>query len=274
MENTVEQRLQLLADLQRIDTQLDRLRQIRGGLPEEVQDLEDELEGLRTRLERLHEEIDNAKSEIRNRENVIAESKELIKKYERQLNEVKNNREFEALNKEIELANLEILTSERKIKIFHEFIEEKQAKMDEVQATFDERKNDLDAKNKELEVIIIETRAEEQKLMEDSKKASEKLEKRLQRAYSRIRGNMRNGLAVVTMDRGACGGCFAIIPPQRQAEIRQSKKLIVCENCGRILVDKSYFGVEEPVLVEDEKASVRRKTTRRVAAKSETEAAE
>ncbi|MBX3102607.1 MAG: hypothetical protein KF690_08870 [Bacteroidetes bacterium] len=268
MEKTVEQRLSQLAALQKIDSQLDKLRQIRGGLPEEVQDLEDELEGLRTRIQRLEEEITGTRKEIANRQVIIEDSRELIKKYDKQLMDVKNNREYEALNKEIELANLEILTSERKIKIFSQEIEEKEAKLNEVQAKFDERKNDLDEKNKELEIIIEETRAEEEKLRAESAEASKDIEPRLLKAYAKIRSNMRNGLAVVTMDRGACGGCFAIIPPQRQAEIRQRKKLIVCENCGRILEDQYYFtGEAEVAVVEEPKKTSKRKA----ATKAETE---
>jgi predicted nucleic acid-binding Zn-ribbon protein len=261
MEKTIEQRLSQLASLQLIDSQLDKLRQVRGGLPEEVQDLEDELEGLRTRIDRLQDDLAAQHKEIANRQVIIEDSRELIRKYDKQLMDVKNNREYEALNKEIELANLEILTSERKIKIFSEEIAEKQAKLSEVQAKFDERKSDLNEKNKELEIIIEETRAEEEKLRAYSGEASKDIEPRLLRAYNKIRSNMRNGLAVVNMDRGACGGCFAIIPPQRQAEIRQRKKLIVCENCGRILVDQFYFTGEEPEIVVEEpvKKPVKRK---------------
>ncbi len=250
---TTEARLTALARLQLIDAQLDRLRQVRGGLPEEVRDLEDELEGLNTRISRMQEELDAAQAEITKRQTSIVESRDLIKKYDAQLMNVKNSREFEALNKEIELANLEILTAERKIKQFTEVITEKAERINEVKTTYDERSRDLDEKQKELNQIIAETEKEEKKLLKQSDAAAKDLEPRLLHSYQKIRQNMRNGLAVVGMDRGACGGCFAIIPPQRQYEVRQKKKLMVCENCGRILVDQSYFGQNADLVVEPQK---------------------
>ena len=248
--HTTEARLTALARLQLIDSQLDRLRQVRGGLPEEVRDLEDELEGLNTRIARLQEEVDGAQAEISKRQTVIVESRDLIKKYDAQLMNVKNSREFEALNKEIELANLEILTAERKIKQYTEVITEKAERVNEVKTLYDERARDLDEKQKELNQIIAETEKEEKKLQKMSDAASKELEPRLLHSYQKIRQNMRNGLAVVGMDRGACGGCFAIIPPQRQYEVRQKKKLMVCENCGRILVDGAYFEQHADVAAE------------------------
>lgn len=257
----IEHRLFALARLQAIDSQLDRIRQVRGGLPEEVGDLEDEIEGLRTRVERLREEVSEGQTEINKRNIVIMESRDLIKKYDVQLMNVKNSREYEAINKEIELANLEILTAERKIKQFMEFIQEREERVKEVQTLLDERTRDLTEKQTELSVIVSETEKEEKKLLEASGKASKELEPRLQLAYEKIRRNMRNGLAVVTMDRGACGGCFAVIPPQRQYEIRQKKRIIVCENCGRILVDGTYFGITpEPTPVPEAPAKRSRKS--------------
>lgn len=244
---TTDARLHALARLQTLDSQLDRLRQVRGGLPEEVRDLEDELEGLNTRISRLQEEIEGSQGEITRRHTTITESRDMIKKYDAQLMNVKNSREFEALNKEIELANLEILTAERKIKQFEEIIAEKQQRAAEVKITYDDRARDLDEKQKELNQIIAETEKEEKKLLKLSETASKEIEHRLLDSYQRIRQNMRNGLAVVSMDRGACGGCFAIIPPQRQYEVREKKKLMVCENCGRILVDGSYFAEKQAV---------------------------
>ncbi len=244
------QKLRALAKLQRIDTRLDRLRSIRGGLPEEVNDLEDELEGLRTRRDRLQQEIDSFQDEIRKRETVMEEARIAIARYESQLMEVKNNREYEAINKEIELAQLDIQTSERKIRQFSESIGERMARMEEVNRMLAERTKDLEEKKNELDQLIEETRKEEDELAKLAEEAKAKIDDdRLFRAYTRIRNNMRNGLAVVTVDRGACGGCFAIIPPQRQCEIRQSRKLIVCENCGRILVAEDLF---EPVAQPDE----------------------
>lgn len=240
-QHNVRQRLDALAKLQKIDSALDRIRMIRGGLPEEVRDLEDELEGLKVRLERIQGEVDKMQREISVRYDVIRENQDMKQKYEKQLMNVKNSREFDAVNKEIELADLEVLTAERKIKQFRIQEEQVQNKLDEVRLTYNERKNDLDEKNKELEVLVEETRMEEDKLLAESKAFSTNIDARLLKAYTRIRENTRNGLAVVTMDRGACGGCFAIIPPQRQFEIRELKKIIICENCGRILVDESLF---------------------------------
>ncbi len=245
---TLENRLTALARLQMIDSQLDRIRQVRGGLPEEVRDLEDEIEGLRVRIDNVRQEIADNQQEISKRNIVIQESKDAIKRYEQQLMNVKNSREYEAINKEIELANLEILTSERKIKQYSELIAERTEQVNAVQTQHDERAHDLEEKQKELNLIIAETEKEEKKLLDASAKAAKDMEPRLVDAYSKIRTNMRNGLSVVTMDRGACGGCFAAIPPQRQYEIRQRKRIIVCENCGRILVDGTFFGIEaQPV---------------------------
>jgi hypothetical protein len=245
---SVADSLQSLASLQKIDTQLDRIRQIRGGLPEEVRDLEDELEGLRARIARLEDELAGTKHEIAVRQTTINESRDAIRKYEGQMNEVKNNREYEALNKEIELAKLEIMTSERKIKQFEVILEERTAMLDEVRGRFEERTQDLEAKRQELKEIVSETELEENKLLKESDKAGKGIEERLISAYKRIRSNMRNGLAVVYPDRNACGGCFALIPPQRIHEIRQKKRIIVCENCGRILVDRTFFHPNEELV--------------------------
>jgi uncharacterized protein len=249
MEKTTQEKLKALAQLQKIDTNLDRIRQIRGGLPEEVRDLEDELEGLQTRIDRLNEDIEKHQKEISDRNFTIKESREQIKKYDAQLMNVKNNREYEAVSKEIELANLEIMTAERKITQFDEAIVSLKENVAEVIKRHEERKSDLDEKQKELSQIIAETEEKENRLLAESEKAAAEIEERLLTAYRKIRSNMRNGLAVVTMDRSACGGCFAIIPPQRGYEVRQKRKIIVCENCGRILVDAEYFGTEEPVAV-------------------------
>jgi len=242
---SVEERLQQLAELQKIDSQLDRLRMVRGGLPEEVRDLEDELDGLRLRVESLEAEVAEAEQEITNRNTLIQESRDAISKYERQMDDVKNNREYEALNKEIELAKLEIMTAERRIKQQNAIVEEKTAVRDEVQERFEERTVDLEAKRQELKEIVAETEAEEKLLLAKSDKQAENIDLRLLTAYRKIRNNMRNGLAVVYPDRGACGGCFAIIPPQRLHDIRQRKKIIVCENCGRIIADRRYFVADE-----------------------------
>lgn len=241
MELNVIQRLEAVAALQAIDSRLDRIRSIRGGLPEEVADLEDEIEGIRTRLERLEGEVGRYQRDISERTIAIQEFKDLIAKYESQLNEVRNQREYESLNKEIEYAQLEIQANDRRINMAKDQIGERSVKVEETAKHLNERSTDLIEKNKELDLLIEETKVEEDQLIIQSDKAQAQIEARLLKAYTRIRKNMRNGLAVVTMDRGACGGCFAIIPPQRQCEIRQKKRIIVCENCGRILVDVSFF---------------------------------
>ncbi len=239
--DSIEQKLEALAHLQMIDSELDRIRLVRGSLPEEVKDLEDELEGLNTRINNFNAEIDQAKSEIADHNENIRTQRESQKKYEQQLNNVKNSREFEALQKEIEMASLEILASERRIKIRQDAIRQIEEKAAEVKKNYEERLRDLNEKKSELDSIVAETEKEEQMLQFQSQTAASAIEPRLLNAYRKIRKNMRNGLAVVTMDRNACGGCFAVIPPQRQYEIRQRKKLIVCENCGRILVDQGII---------------------------------
>ncbi|MCS6905662.1 MAG: C4-type zinc ribbon domain-containing protein [Bacteroidia bacterium] len=252
MDLQIVAKLQSLADLQKIHSRLDKIRQIRGDLPEEVNDLEDELEGLKTRIKRLENDINEYNKEIANRKIIIKQSEELKKKYEQQLMTVKNSREFDALNKEIENAQLDIENSIRKIGKFEELKKDREAKIAQIKEVYQERENDLKLKRGELEVLIAETQVEEEELMRQAELAEQKMDARLLRAYNRIRKSMRNGLAVVTVDRGACGGCFAIIPPQRQYEIRQKKKIIVCENCGRILVDATFFQKAEKVVSEQE----------------------
>jgi len=246
MEN-IEEKLAALAELQKIHTQIDQIRRIRGGLPEEVTDLEDEIAGLQTRVDRLQTEITDVNQEIKSRKEKIKENEAAIKKYGEQQKEIKNNREFEALNKEIEYAELDNLSHKKKIKLLEEKVKMINVSRDEVQAKCDERTKDLSDKQGELDVIVKETEDEEKKLNKQATSAEKKVDDRVLKAYHKIRGNMRNGLAVVSTDRGACGGCFAIIPPQRQAEIRQKKKVIICENCGRILVDVAYFEKEPAV---------------------------
>jgi predicted nucleic acid-binding Zn-ribbon protein len=241
MDSYILSKLQSLAELQKIHSRLDKILQIRGDLPEEVNDLEDELEGLRTRINRLENEINEYNREIANRRIIIRESEELKQKYEQQIMTVKNSREFEALNKEIENAQLDIENSLRKISKFEELKTDREKKIEEIKEVFFERENDLKIKKEELDLLIAETQVEEQELMRLAELAESRIDSRLNRAYNRIRKSMRNGLAVVSVDRGACGGCFAIIPPQRHYEIKQKKKIIVCENCGRILVDQSFF---------------------------------
>lgn len=248
--NPVEKRLNALTTLQVLDSKLDDIHRLRGSLPEEVSDLEDDLEGLVTRHARIQDEMKELKDEISNRKAKIEEFGSHIKKYEEQQMNVKNNREFEALRKEIEYANLEILTSEKKIRQYTDQIEQKQELLESTHGRVESKKEELDEKKKELEVIIEETKVEEKRILEMIKTAEGKVEERFLSGYRKVRINMRNGLAVVTTDRNACGGCFSIIPPQVHIELKQRTRLITCENCGRILVDESFFTeVDEAVAV-------------------------
>ncbi|MFM2376998.1 MAG: hypothetical protein RLZZ165_2095 [Bacteroidota bacterium] len=240
MDSIVE-KLRALAKLQWVDSQLDKIIVLRGSLPEEVGDLDFEIQGLEAKKAKIEEDIEGLKEEILKRKSNIKDFGAQIRKYEEQLNTVKNNREYEALTKEVEYANLEILTSEKKIRQIEDQIEQKNSLLAETQTQVDERTSDLHEKQKELEIIIKETEMEENRLRAESAEASKLVEKRILDAYGKIRRNMRNGLAIVSTDRDACGGCFAIIPPQTQLEIRQKKKLLFCENCGRMLVDQGFF---------------------------------
>lgn len=237
IEKTVRKKLVALFTLQSVDTQIDKIRIVRGELPLEVQDLEDEIEGLATRVEKFRKEIKDLESEVAARKNSIRDSLDLIKKYEAQQMNVRNNREYDSLSKEIEFQSLEAQLSEKKIKEFAAAIEVKTLTVDEVQNELDERSKDLEAKKAELNDIVAETQKEEELLIERSDKQKTNIDERLLNAYERIRENARNGLAVVAVERDACGGCFNKIPPQRHLDIRLHKKIIVCEYCGRILVD-------------------------------------
>ncbi|WNJ16065.1 C4-type zinc ribbon domain-containing protein [Pontibacter sp. G13] len=239
--NPVTERLHALTMLQVLDSKLDEIHRLRGSLPEEVSDLEDDLEGLETRKARVEEEIQQLKSDINERKAKIEEFGAHIKRYEEQQMNVKNNREYEALRKEIEYANLEILTSEKKIRQFNEQIEQRQDQLTRTTALVDDKHNELEEKKKELEVIIEDTKQEEKRLLEKIEEASKGIEGRILNGYRKIRLNMRNGLAVVSTDRTACGGCFSVIPPQIHIELKRRTRLIHCENCGRILVDEGFF---------------------------------
>ena len=237
-ELTIEEKLQHLYELQRIDTEIDKIRTLRGELPLEVQDLEDELAGLETRLENLKTEISEAEKSVSQKKLEISKSEELIKKYSDQLDNVRNNREYDALSKEIEFQNLEIELQQKRIREALKTKSEKEEALEISSQQYEEKKADLEAKKAELDDIIAETHKDEEDLIKKSEQLSQNIEERLLTAYKRIRANARNGLAVVTVDRDACGGCFNNIPPQRQLDIRSRKKIIVCEYCGRILIDK------------------------------------
>ncbi|MFB5945787.1 zinc ribbon domain-containing protein [Albibacterium profundi] len=240
MEKTVEQKLQALWNLQTIHTQIDKIYQVRGELPIEVADLEDEVAGLETRIEKIRVELDAAEDSIVNRKNLIKDAQAAIKKYETQLNEVKNNREYDAIAKEIEIQGLEIQVLEKKIRETEFEISNKTTKYEKAQEDLEERQKDLVAKQEELANITGETEKDEKALLDKAEKAEKKIDERLLIAYNRLRKNAKNGLAVVTIDRDSCSGCFNQIPPQRQLDIRQRKKIIVCEHCGRILIDEEF----------------------------------
>lgn len=234
---SVEEKLRALYQLQQIHTKIDKIRTIRGELPLEVEDLEDEIEGLETRVNNHNDEIKGLETNISDKKNLIKESQAMIKKYEEQQSNVRNNREYDALTKEIEFQTLEIQLAEKRIKEFKVAIENKNVVVGEAQNALEERKKDLAHKQGELDDIVAETKKEEEDLNSKAEKSEKMIEDRLRTAYHRIRTNARNGLAVVVVERDACGGCFNKIPPQRQLDIRTHKKVIVCEHCGRILVD-------------------------------------
>ena len=246
-EITVEEKLSTLYQLQTMMTEIDKIKTLRGELPLEVQDLEDEIAGLETRLQNYQSEImskdfENAVVEQKHK---ITESTGLIEKYKAQLDNVRNNREFDNLSKEIEFQGLEIEFSEKKIREFGEAINRKKEEIAELSERLEGRKADLVQKQGELEQIISETKQDEEKLREKAKKLEANIEPRLLTAFKRIRKGARNGLAVVYVQRGACGGCFNKIPPQKQLDIKLRKKVIVCEYCGRIMIDPELAGIEE-----------------------------
>jgi len=239
-EMTVAEKLKALYDLQLVDTSIDKIRILRGELPLEVMDLEDEIEGLQTRVSKYDDDIESLEKSISGKKQEISNAQDLIKKYEEQQNNVRNNREYDSLSKEIEFQTLEIELCEKRIREFTVQIEEKKVVIGESTGNLDERKLDLENKKKELEDIIDETKKEEGVMEKKSAELEGIIEERLVTAYNKIRGNARNGLAVVPVERDACGGCFNKIPPQRQLDIASRKKIIVCEYCGRILVDPRF----------------------------------
>lgn len=251
---TVEEKLQHLYELQSIDTEIDKIRTLRGELPLEVEDLEDELQGLQTRIEKLNKDIINIEKGISDKKTSIANSEESIKKYSSQLDNVRNSREYDALSKEIEFQKLDIELQNKKIKEDLISKTEKSISLDASKLKYEEGNNELQAKKGELNDIIAETHKDEENLIEKSKKLESDIDDRLLTAYKKIRDNAKNGLAVAVVDRDACGGCFNKIPPQRQLDINSHKKIIVCEYCGRILVDKYICDYDGKMKAKDEKA--------------------
>lgn len=239
---SIEKKLKALYDLQTIDSLIDKIRIVRGELPLEVQDLEDEIAGIQTRIENSSAETTQIEEAILEKKNAIKNCQVLIKKYEAQQMNVRNNREYDSLSKEIEYQNLEIQLSEKRIKEFKVSLDLKKEVIEKSNEVLQEKIKDLEVKKSELNDIIAETEKEETLLLQKSVENQQIIEDRLLNAYQKIRKNARNGLAVVIVERDACGGCFNKIPPQRQLDIRLHKKIIVCEYCGRILVDDDITG--------------------------------
>ena len=244
-EITVEEKLSTLYQLQTMMTEIDKIKTLRGELPLEVQDLEDEIAGLETRLQNYQSEIKDFENAVVEQKHKITESTGLIEKYKTQLDNVRNNREFDNLSKEIEFQGLEIECSEKKIREYNDAVNRKKTEITELTEKLEGRKADLVLKKNELEQIISETKQDEEKLRDKAKKLEANIEPRLLTAFKRIRKGARNGLAVVYVQRGACGGCFNKIPPQKQLDIKLRKKIIVCEYCGRIMIDPDLAGVED-----------------------------
>ncbi|MEG1581121.1 MAG: C4-type zinc ribbon domain-containing protein [Bacteroidaceae bacterium] len=259
-EMSVEQKLKALYQLQTLLSEIDKIKILRGELPLEVQDLADEIEGLGLRVTKLQDEIALLSATVAARKNDIERAKTSVEKYKEQLNGVRNNREYDTLSKEIEFQTLEMELCEKKIREGNMALDAKKEEMRSTTEALSERRLDLEVKNSELDDIVAETKSDEEKLREKAKKLETTIEVRLLTAFKRIRKNSRNGLGLVYVQRDACGGCFNKIPPQRQLDIRMRKKVIVCEYCGRILVDPELAGVQIVKPVEEEKKPRRRST--------------
>ena len=268
-EYTVEEKLKSLYQLQVIFSEIDHIKTLRGELPLEVQDLEDEVAGLRTRIGNISGSIEEIKVEEAKRRNKIEEAKAMIEKYTEDQNNVRNNREYDLLAKEIEFQTLEVEFCEKKLRQYAGDLKAKNEEIDRTNALLEERLAALEDKRNELEEIVSETKEEEEKLRDRAKVLEATIEPRLLQSFKRIRKNTRNGLGVVYVQRDACGGCFNKIPPQRQLDIKMRKKIIVCEYCGRIMIDPELAGVKETTVQAPEK-----KTRKRAIRKKGDEAAE
>ena len=267
---SVEEKLKTLFQLQTALSSIDEKRALRGELPLEVQDLEDEIAGLNTRMEKIKAEIDEFQRAITQKKGEIADAESSVARYKAQLDEVKNNREYDTLSKEIEFQTLEIELCNKKIREANTRIQEKQDELAQNQEIIGEKQKDLEVKKEELEEIMTETRAEEDKLKERVKELESKIENRLLTSFKRIRKNARNGLGVVYVQRDACGGCFNKIPPQRQLDIKMHKKIIVCEYCGRIMIDPELAGVKIEKIAGEEKKTTRKRAIRKSASSKKT----
>lgn len=265
---TVEEKLKSLYQLQLIFSEIDRIKTLRGELPLEVEDLEDEVAGLRTRIANFAADIENLRLEENKRKAKIEEAKAMIEKYTEDQNNVRNNREYDLLAKEIEFQSLEVEFCEKKLRQYAAEQKNKQEEIVRTEGLLEERLKDLEEKKAELDEIVSETKEEEEKLRERAKALEATIEPRLLQSFKRIRKNTRNGLGVVYVQRDACGGCFNKIPPQRQLDVKMRKKIIVCEYCGRILIDPELAGVKETSVQAPEKKT-RKRAIRKSAEKKE-----
>ena len=274
-EISVESKLQTLYQLQTTLSAIDEKRALRGELPLEVQDLEDEIAGLKTRVEHIEGDINDFQQAVAQKQGEIKEAEESVERYKKQLDEVRNNREYDTLTKEIEFQSLEIELCNKKIKEANAKVEDKKRELVRTNDLINDRQQALDEKKSELDEIMQETREEEQALKAKAEDLETKIEPRLLSSFKRIRKNARNGLGIVYVQRDACGGCFNKIPPQRQLDIKMHKKIIVCEYCGRIMIDPELAGVKtvETEVVDDKpkrKRATTRKTTSKKSEESET----
>ena len=263
---SVEEKLKALYQLQTTLSAIDEKRALRGELPLEVQDLEDEIAGLNTRIENIRNDIREFQSAVVQKKGEINEAQASVERYKSQLNDVKNNREYDTLSKEIEFQSLEIELCNKKIREANVKIEEKNQELDSTEELIADRRMALVEKKNELDEIMDETRMEEDSLKESAKELEIKIEPRLLTSFKRIRKNARNGLGIVYVQRDSCGGCFNKIPPQRQLDIRMHKKIIVCEYCGRIMIDPELAGVKTEKVQEEKpkrKRAIRKRTTKK-----------
>ena len=268
---SVEEKLKALYQLQTTLSAIDEKRALRGELPLEVQDLEDEIAGLKTRVEKIDSEINEFNSAVAEKRNEIADAQSSVERYKKQLDEVRNNREYDTLTKEIEFQSLEIELCNKKIKEALIKVDEKKRDMEHTENLISDRQIALEEKKNELDEIMQETRDEEEKLKVKAKDLEARIEPRLLSSFKRIRKSARNGLGIVYVQRDACGGCFNKIPPQRQLDIKMHKKIIVCEYCGRIMIDPELAGVKQEVPVETEEKPKRKRAARKTATKASEE---
>ena len=270
-EISVEDKLKNLYELQVTLSAIDEKRALRGELPLEVQDLEDEIAGLKTRVEHIEADINDYQQAVAQKKYEIQDAEESVERYKRQLDEVRNNREYDTLTKEIEFQSLEIELCNKKIKEANAKVEDKKRELARTNDLINDRQQALDEKKSELDEIMQETREEEQALKAKAEELETKIEPRLLSSFKRIRKNARNGLGIVYVQRDACGGCFNKIPPQRQLDIKMHKKIIVCEYCGRIMIDPELAGVQQEVPATAEEKPKRKRTTRKTTSKKSEE---